>query len=420
MLCGLSVSAPAQNVPLKATIKGADATELGLFVKPINIEGNAATVKLTVSGNAVEGDIEPSSEGFYSFYGKRNGGQLILPFYITDSKKLKKLKVVFTENESIVDVDNNNRALSAFNNLLTKRFRYYFSNEKSMSAEQRTAYIQHINAAADSIAKHHKVDDKVGEYLRIWAFTMEKNILRTTPQGVVKELDTPMSLYFNSSAPFIVMAALPKGTMNEQLAYLSANYTCTLLKNRVAGLVLDKFISNFISTQETYPQGLADVAATVEKYNLDTKYIETFKTRKAPAKGKPFPTSAKLQDKDGNAMDFTRFRGSYVYVDLWASWCGPCCKEVPHLQKLERELHGGSVVFLSISLDSNEEAWKQRMVSLNCSGNQWISKDNILSETFDVVGIPRFLLFDKEGNLIQANATRPSDPQTKTLLQSLK
>ncbi|MFR1240838.1 MAG: TlpA family protein disulfide reductase [Butyricimonas faecihominis] len=47
-------------------------------------------------------------------------------------------------------------------------------------------------------------------------------------------------------------------------------------------------------------------------------------------------------------------------VDLWASWCGPCCQEVPYLQKLEKQLKNPAVEFISISLDTNKEAWKKR------------------------------------------------------------
>ncbi len=420
LLCGQSLTVLAQDVPIKATIKGADATELGLYVKPMNIEKQVSPIQLVVDGDVVEGTVSQAEEGFYSFYGRRNGGQLILPFYITDSKKLKKIKLVFNEKESIVDVDNNNRALSAFNTLLMERFNYYFANEKTMSKDERVKYIEHYNFAADSIAKEYKVDEKVGEYLKLWAFTMTKNVFGRVPQGVVKELDTPMALYFPSSAPHIVVAALPNGTMNEKLDYLNANYTCEPLKKRVVRQVLENFIDNFVSTSATFPQGIEDVTAVVEKYGLDTKYIETFKTRKAPVKGKPFPTTAKLQDANGNTMSFEQFRGTYVYVDLWASWCVPCCREVPYLQQLEKDLHGSPITFLSISLDSKEDSWKKKMTDLNMSGNQWISKDNTLAQTFDVRGIPRFLLFDKEGNVIEAEATRPSDPQTKILLQSLK
>ena len=60
-------------------------------------------------------------------------------------------------------------------------------------------------------------------------------------------------------------------------------------------------------------------------------------------------------------MDFAQFRGKYVYIDLWASWCVPCCREVPHLQKLEKELENKDVVFLSISIDQNPSAWKKKM-----------------------------------------------------------
>ncbi len=133
-----------------------------------------------------------------------------------------------------------------------------------------------------------------------------------------------------------------------------------------------------------------------------------------------FPTNAKVVDVQGNAMSFEQFRGKYVYVDFWASWCGPCCRELPYLQKLEKELQDSEVAVLYISLDRDENSWKKKLAEVNATGNQWIIKDAVIPQTFKIMGIPRFMLFDKEGNVLQFDATRPSDPRTKIVLESLK
>ena len=115
------------------------------------------------------------------------------------------------------------------------------------------------------------------------------------------------------------------------------------------------------------------------------------------------------------------FKGKYVYVDLWASWCVPCCKQVPYLQALEKELQNKNVVFVSISTDSSEAPWKKKMEQLDMHGNQWLNPDGKLCDKLNVSGIPHFLIYDKEGNLHTYDAQRPSSGDVlKNILEGLR
>ena len=145
-----------------------------------------------------------------------------------------------------------------------------------------------------------------------------------------------------------------------------------------------------------------------------------FKVRKSSIAGTPFPSNVSLYDLNGNKVDFSKFRGKYVYVDMWASWCVPCIMEIPHLIELEKNLSNSDVVFLSISIDNKEEAWKKKVTALGLEGNLLIDKDNKLCEALNVRGIPFFIIYDKEGKLYKYNAPRPSDVRTKPLLEGLK
>jgi thiol-disulfide isomerase/thioredoxin len=124
--------------------------------------------------------------------------------------------------------------------------------------------------------------------------------------------------------------------------------------------------------------------------------------------GADFPDDVVLVDSEGHKMDFSTFKGKYVYIDLWASWCSPCCREVPYLQALEKELKGSDIVFVSISTDTDVEAWKNRMAELKMHGNQFIDRDNELCNILNVGGIPFFVIYDKEGKLHTYGAMRPS------------
>ena len=112
--------------------------------------------------------------------------------------------------------------------------------------------------------------------------------------------------------------------------------------------------------------------------------------------------------------------GKYVFIDLWASWCIPCIKEIPHLKQLEKDLQNKDVVFLSISIDTNVAAWKKKVAALGLEGELLNNQDNKLCESLNVSGIPFFLIYDKEGKLYKYNAYRPSDMRLKPLLEGLK
>ena len=121
-----------------------------------------------------------------------------------------------------------------------------------------------------------------------------------------------------------------------------------------------------------------------------------------------FPDNVVLKDLSGNVVEFSSFRGKYVYVDIWASWCQPCRGEIPHLQALEKSLERKDVTFVSISVDQDPAAWQAAAKELNLEGNQLNDKEGAVCRALNVRYIPRFMLIDPEGNIINDDAPRPS------------
>lgn len=113
----------------------------------------------------------------------------------------------------------------------------------------------------------------------------------------------------------------------------------------------------------------------------------------------------------------TDFPGKYKYVDIWATWCAPCKKEIPHLKQLEEEFAGKNIVFISISIDKDREKWLRFVAEQALGGLQlWAGDWAELPAELNVGSVPRFLLIDPEGNWVDVNAPRPSDPALKNLL----
>ena len=140
-------------------------------------------------------------------------------------------------------------------------------------------------------------------------------------------------------------------------------------------------------------------------------------------KYKPGALSAdfKFKDVNGKVFSLKDLRGNYVYIDVWATWCGPCGKELPFLQKLEEKMRGKKMVFVSISWDRNRNDWVKMLEEKKLEGIQLhFGGDEAFFKEYGVEFIPRFILLDKKGRVVNAYMTRPSDPKTEETFNTLK
>ncbi len=118
-------------------------------------------------------------------------------------------------------------------------------------------------------------------------------------------------------------------------------------------------------------------------------------------------------------------KGKFTYIDVWATWCGPCKKEIPFMaQMVEKFKDNDKVQFISISIDEDVKAWKTMIENDKPAWPQY----NIHKETakqfmtdWGITGIPRFIMIDKNGNIFAADATRPSEEKTaQTIIEQTK
>ena len=193
--------------------------------------------------------------------------------------------------------------------------------------------------------------------------------------------------------------------------------------------VLEKEYDSILSSYKNLDSALVDMVTTQNK-QMFAYFKNNYNSNKKIAKGRPSPKFENYIDIKGGKKSLDSFKGKYVYIDVWATWCGPCIREIPALDKLEKEYHSKNIAFVSISTDESrrsggsweaaEKKWSNFVKDRNMSGIQlWSGKDTRFQQEYQINGIPRFILIDPQGNIVDANAPRPSDPRLRNIFNSL-
>jgi thiol-disulfide isomerase/thioredoxin len=126
-------------------------------------------------------------------------------------------------------------------------------------------------------------------------------------------------------------------------------------------------------------------------------------------------------DINNQPVTLASLKGKLVYLDIWATWCTPCLVEMPALKQLEADLNNYNIQFISIGMNDNRERWQKMIKEKELGGIHIYARDDSTTffDDFLVGGIPRYILLDKNGNIIDPSAKRPTDPKLKEELLSL-
>ncbi len=114
-------------------------------------------------------------------------------------------------------------------------------------------------------------------------------------------------------------------------------------------------------------------------------------------------------------------KGKLVYMDIWASWCGPCKAEMPASHKLQDKYKDKDVEFIYVSIDRNNKAWESATQQFQLTENSYLARNYPkakLFQTNNVSSIPRYMLFDKNGRLVDSNASRPSSTRISEVIDA--
>jgi thiol-disulfide isomerase/thioredoxin len=202
--------------------------------------------------------------------------------------------------------------------------------------------------------------------------------------------------------------------------------------NYFNGITRDYLLSQLmyyaITNEVAIPADLAagyKIACREKKYkNLVVRLQEQHLINDKPAK----LTAGNLLFPDGikttNLRDLmTTCKGKIVVLDFWAHWCGPCLEEMPALKTLAEEYKNKSIVFIKISLDKEIQPWRKALIA---GDDQAVENYLLLNYKAapivvdnDISSIPRYMILDREGKMVNTNAPRPGDPKLKIFLNKM-
>ena len=201
------------------------------------------------------------------------------------------------------------------------------------------------------------------------------------------------------------------------MRYVGKHFSSPLLKQQLIAAYAAEYVDFYgirdmeemqsvVNAYVTDPAAMAIFRASYEKWDLTSP-------------GRPSP-DFRAEDTDGEVHTLQEFRGKYVYIDLWATWCKPCKEELPHLKELEKKFEGKNIVFLGLSIDGNRTAWEERVKSGELAGVQLLlGRRSDFQQAYRIEGIPRFILLDPEGKIVNNNMLRPSSPDIEQVLEEM-
>ena len=416
----------------------------------LNNIGNTFSEKLAINEDGSFLDTLSIETGYYSFY----DGNKVVDLYLTKDRDLQ-VSYDFKDTTNVITFAGKNAGLN--NYLLTKGK----TSTELYGGKSSVLYSLDEN---DFVTKMKTVKNGLEELLN--SATLEESFtsqeLKNIHYASVEKLNNYESAhrYYTKNPEFKPSDSFNSGITSIDLNNIddfnnSSSYR-SILQSHYSNLTQDKIneedekydlvyldvINESVKNETiknallysnakygiTYTENLKDFYKNFMTYSTDTvnnsKITKAFDKLKTTAKGELSPKFMNYENFRGGTTSLDDLKGKYVYIDVWATWCGPCKREIPSLKKIEKQYHGKNIEFVSISVDveKDHEAWKKMIVDKELGGIQLYADkswgSNFITD-FSIKGIPRFILIDPEGKIVTPNAPRPSSPKLVDLFTNL-
>ncbi|HEX6179927.1 MAG TPA: TlpA disulfide reductase family protein [Chitinophagaceae bacterium] len=209
-----------------------------------------------------------------------------------------------------------------------------------------------------------------------------------------------------------------------ETAYRNAIGNALKLTSAISREVMLRYLVGTATTNATdsaFLKWMKNATASSRQHDYFSKLItDKLSLLKIAGKGKKAPFF-EATDISGSAFSYAKYEGKYLFIDIWATWCVPCKKEIPYLEALIEKYKDQPVAFVSVSIDKNFGAWKKFVESTDSKGqfHSVQGKASGINDVYNANLIPAFVLIDPQGKIINPATFRPSNPALKLLLDEL-
>ncbi|MDR5589101.1 TlpA disulfide reductase family protein [Christiangramia sp. SM2212] len=337
-----------------------------------------------------------------------NGETNEINTYLLEKKLSKNVDYKLNENEFLLNINARRKSLLLKTADLRKDFRERESNELKFEYQNSLLLYPQIHS--------HLTNNP--------DFTVSENYVAKVENFNYSDPDN----YQNSQTYRTTVKSYYEWLAKQKLSNYNGQFKLAYLseinKDFQKGETKDDLIKHGLRLGLNLDDSISEIHEIVTQAVQDNTFKEeinqTYIALKRLEKGNSAPYF-ELQNQKGDIVSLKDFEGNPTYIDIWATWCAPCIEEIPFLKKLQKKFP--DVNFVSISIDKQDKIanWKKFLddKDLNESIQLIAFQDETFKNNYGISGIPRFILIDKYGKIIDADAIRPSNPDLEKQLSKL-
>lgn len=309
-----------------------------------------------------------------------------------------------------------------------------FKNEYLGRYGVDAAIKQEINRIEFEYVKSYRLgkeDTVLGKRIKLLKKTVQVKTLSPADSAridIYRDFDMSNEVAYRNSTEYRALFMQQYYNLNNKVFALDGNVRGKILSDKV----INTYITNpFLKEELSYQYMMdrfrlkRDVEQAYQEYitsSANKAYINDVKTIYMGSRTKEGALSPDFvfPDANGAKVSLSSMRGSYVYIDLWATYCIPCIGQIPALKALDKKYEGRNIRFVSISVDAtkDKQKWKNFVAANKLTGIQLFANgtESEFHKYFNVFGIPRFILIGPDGKVLAEDALQATDPELQKQL----
>jgi thiol-disulfide isomerase/thioredoxin len=244
----------------------------------------------------------------------------------------------------------------------------------------------------------------------------DATFLKIMEKGINDEYAALNTTEYNDLVDFYVATKINR---NSKKLTLSDRFNYVADSSILSGSTKDVYLSRLLAWLIKTPDSVYN--PLFQKYDqiVHNKKMKQLLNRRNDYQSPKATSIFNISNKTNSIADiFKKHKGKVIYVDFWASWCIPCRAEMPNAAILKEKLKGKNIVFLYLGYNDKETAWLKARKQLDIQGEHCLLNDKMIKEAdeiFGINGIPHYAIIDKNGNIVNIRADRPSDTYNELL-----